>query len=201
MKTQIKICGLRTMADIALVNETYVDYAGFVFAPSKRRVTPEEARGLVKALDPRIKAIGVFVNTPPEEVNRIAEYCDLHIAQLHGEETPEACCHISLPVWKAITVKNAQSLHDADAYNDVAGVLLDGAMAGSGTVFDWRLVEGFAGRRLTILAGGLNAENVLLAIKRIRPQVVDVSTGVEHNGVKNKEKLWDFIRSVNAYET
>lgn len=196
----IKICGLRTLEDITIINAHPVDYVGFVFAPSKRRVAPEEARVMRNKLDRRIKAVGVFVNTSSEEINKTIEYCGINIAQLHGEETPEECSRIIVPVWKAIAVKDDQALQAAQAYRNVAGILLDGSKAGSGTVFDWNWAEGFADKQLTILAGGLNAENVQLAIKTVKPHVVDVSSGVETDGAKDREKIISFIRKVSEYE-
>lgn len=196
----IKICGLRTLEDITIINAHPVDYVGFVFASSKRRVTPEEARSMIKQLDRRVKAVGVFVNASPEAVNETIAFCGINIAQLHGEETPEECSRIIVPVWKAIAVKDDQAIQAGQAYRDVAGILLDGAKAGSGTVFDWSRVEGFADKQLTILAGGLNAENVQLAIKTVKPHIVDVSSGVETDGIKDRKKIISFIRKVNEYE-
>ena len=90
--TKIKICGLRRDEDIEYVNEFLPDYAGFVFAKkSKRYVTPEQAKELISKLDKRIKSAGIFVNSPIEEVNKIASFCGLDVVQLHGDETPEEC--------------------------------------------------------------------------------------------------------------
>lgn len=103
MTVKIKICGLRRVCDIEAVNKYLPEYAGFVFAESKRKVTKEEARELIQLLDERIKPVGVFVNSTVEEINETAEYCRLYAAQLHGSEKPEMCAEVHIPVWRALS--------------------------------------------------------------------------------------------------
>lgn len=200
MNTKIKICGLKTLKDIHSVNKFAIDYVGFVFARSKRQVSIEEVREMMSILREDIKAVGVFVDESPEEVNKIMEYCGLHIAQLHGEETVEDSMKISYPVWKALSIKSSEDVKKAEKYKMFSGVLLDGSKAGSGEKFNWDFIEGASKGAFTILAGGLKSENVEEGILKTRPQVVDVSSGVEIDGVKNEEKIREFVRRVKGYE-
>lgn len=200
MNTKVKICGLKTIKDIHIVNKYAVDYVGFVFAPSKRQVSMEEVKEMVRALRVDIKGVGVFVNTPSEEVNAIMKYCGLHIAQLHGAESPKECNRVNYPVWKGLSIQSSEDVDKISDYKNISGVLLDGAKAGSGERFNWDLIEGVSERRFTILAGGLKAENVVKAISKVHPHVVDVSSGVEVDGKKDEEKIREFIRRVIGYE-
>ena len=179
MNTKVKICGLKTLKDIHTVNKYAVDYVGFVFAPSKRQVSMEEVKEMMSALREGIKAVGVFVNAPHEEVNEIMKYCELHIAQLHGTESPEECNRINYPVWKGLSIQSSEDVEKIEDYKNISGILLDGAKAGSGEKFNWDLIEG---------------------ISKVHPQVVDVSSGVEVDGKKDEGKIKEFIRRVKGYE-
>jgi len=200
MNTKVKICGLKTLEDIHSVNKYEVDYVGFVFAPSKRRVSIEEVKEMMSALRKDIKGVGVFVNTKPEEVNKIMKYCGLHIAQLHGNESLEECNKINYPVWKGIAVVSDVDIEKVKVYKNLSGILLDGAKAGSGEKFNWDFIKGISNDLFTILAGGLKAENVEEGILTVRPHVVDISSGVESDGKKDEEKIKEFIRRVKRYE-
>ncbi len=199
---EIKICGLRTMADIETINNLEIDYIGFVFAPSKRQVTPQIARQLIKILNPKIKTVGVFVNEAIEVVNEIADFCPLDMVQLHGDETPLYCSKIIKPVWKSLAVASRNDIERHLEYPDISGILLDnfmpGVPGGSGVAFLWDLAKDIPRDRI-ILAGGLSPHNAQEAIGKVGPHVVDISSGVETNGVKDKEKIKEFIRSVRAY--
>ncbi|MCY6483207.1 phosphoribosylanthranilate isomerase [Clostridium aestuarii] len=200
MKTKIKICGLKTLEDIRMINKYPIDYVGFVFVESKRKVSKEQVRDMKKILSTKIKAVGVFVNTPYDEINDIVNYCGIDIVQMHGEESSEECEKIIVPVWKAISVQNKKDLIKAQRYKNVKGFLLDGVKAGSGISFEWSLVKEFSKNYFTILAGGLNSENVQQCIEIVNPHMVDVSSGVEKDGQKNEEKIKKFIRKVKKYE-
>lgn len=200
MNTKIKICGLKSVEDIKIINKYPVNYVGFVFAQSKRRVSKEKVKEMIKILKKNVKSVGVFVDTPYEEINKIVKYCNLDIVQMHGKEKNEECEKIIVPVWKGISIKNEKELNSAKFYKNVQGILLDGAKAGSGTMFNWNLAREFSKEYFTILAGGLNEENVQNAIRITLPNVVDVSSGVEKNGKKNEEKIKKFIRKVKEYE-
>ena len=198
---KVKICGLTGMEDIHLINRFQPDYAGFVFADSRRRITPYLAREMIRVLSPSVKKVGVFVNEPAETVNEISELCDLDIVQLHGEETPYYCTLINRPIWKAVRMKNIDSLKEADDY-PVAGILLDtfskNTYGGTGKTFDWNMIT--TTKHKIILAGGLSDANAAKAISRVRPYCVDVSSSVETDGVKDGVKIKAFIDIVRMGE-
>jgi len=196
MKTEVKICGLRSLRDIEIVNKYAVDYVGFVFAESKRRVSINEAKAMIEALRKDIKAVGVFVDIPPEEINKITDYCKLDIVQLHGNETLEECEKIKAPLWKSISVKDKNDVEKIKLYKNAQGILLDGLKPGSGECFNWDLAKDISKKYFTILAGGLTPENVCKSIHEVKPQVVDVSSGVETDSIKDEEKIREFISSV-----
>ena len=199
---QIKVCGLTTIEEIEQINDLPIDYVGFVFAPSKRQITAKQAKTFRKRLNPRIKTVGVFVNETIGKVNEIADVSQLDIVQLHGNEPPSYCAQVMRPIWKSLSVATEKDVERHLVYLDVAGILLDtlvpGIPGGSGKAFNWDLGKDIP-RDNIILAGGLSPANVGLASQIIRPQIVDVSSGVETNGMKDREKIKDFIRSVKEY--
>lgn len=194
--TKIKICGIRSQKDICFINELKPDYVGFVFAKSKRRVSMEEARVLIKNLSPSIKRVGVFVDEDPIIVEKIAETLNLDVIQFHGEETKEYIEKFkSYEVWKAVKITSEDSLEKLkEKYCDK--FLLDNTIPGSGESFDWKLVEGKLNGSNIMLAGGLTSVNVKQGINALKPFGVDVSSGVETNGAKNYEKIKEFILKV-----
>lgn len=194
MKTKVKICGLRSLRDIEIVNKYPVDYVGLVFAESKRKVSIHEAKAMIEGLRKDIKAVGVFVNTPPEEINKITDYCKLDIVQLHGNETLKECEKIKAPIWKSVSVKEKADVAKIELYKNTQGILLDGIKPGSGECFNWDIAKGISDKYFTILAGGLTPENVSNAIQQVKPQVVDVSSGVETDSIKDEEKIREFVR-------
>lgn len=198
---KIKICGLRTLDDVKAVNDSLPDYAGFVFVPGRKRtISQEQAAVLKKALDKRIKAVGVFQDAPLEEPFQLLQNGTIDIAQLHGNEHPRYVHHLKIisgaPIIKAFIIHSSSDIKSA-LYSHADILLLD-AGAGDGKTFDWSLLEGFP--RPYLLAGGLSPANVAQAIERCHPWGVDVSSGVETNGVKSPQKIHDFIeicRSMN----
>lgn len=203
---KIKICGLRRYQDIDYANELKIDYAGFVFAPSPRKVDLPHAQKLVARLDKSIKKVGVFVNQSMEFIKEACSALGLDVVQLHGDETPDeaiAYAAYGVEVWKAIRVKKADDLELADVYR-VDGILLDTAVGGhyggTGQTFDWSLLEGTSFNSKLILAGGLNPCNVRQAIVKVRPYAVDVSSGVETDGLKDYRKMKEFVERVRSYE-
>lgn len=209
----IKICGLRRYEDICYANEFFPDYIGFVFSKSRRQVAKEFARELGCILDPKIKKVGVFVNEQPEEVINIAEFCSLDCIQLHGDETNDYIRDLknlvqkrslNLEIWKSFKIKNTESLKELESFEfkDIDGILLDtfveGSYGGTGKSFDWNIARQARKFGKIILAGGLNSENIIEAIKQADPMVVDVSSGVETNGFKDREKIKAFINSIKC---
>lgn len=199
---EIKICGLKRVEDTIIINEfsRHIDYIGLVFAESKRKVDKYKAKEIVQSLNSKIKVVGVFVNTASDEINSIVEFCGLDIVQLHGDESYEEYKKIIKPVWKAFKISKEEDLTLIKDYGNVNGILLDGKEPGSGGAFNWNWAKDLSKKCKVILAGGLNEENVQRAMSIIRPDIVDVSSGVELDGFKNREKIGDFIRRVKKYE-
>lgn len=198
--TLIKICGLSRPEDIDVVNELRPDFIGFVFyEKSKRNVTKEKAKSLKEKLDSRIPAVGVFVNADPEFVISLLEERIIDIAQLHGSEDEEYIQNIRAKtgrkVIKAFVVNDAQSLEEAEK-SSADYLLLDSGM-GTGSTFDWSKLDEVT--RPYFLAGGLGLDNIDKALSEIKPYAVDVSSGVETDGVKDPAKIREFINRVRKY--
>lgn len=201
--TKIKICGLTRIKDIEYVNRYQPDYVGFIFAESRRRITPHIAKELIRHLSPDIKKVGVFVNEHVEKVMEIGELCNLDVLQLHGDETPYYCSLMKKPVWKGVRVQNVESVSAIKEY-DVEAVLLDtyskSQHGGTGKIFDWNLARYLDKKHKLVLAGGINSSNVNQAVEMLRPFCIDVSSSVETNGVKDAEKIREIIEKVRLGE-
>ena len=197
---KIKLCGLFRECDIHYANEAFPDYAGFVFAESRRKIGIADARNYRKLLDPRIKAVGVFENQDPQFIQKLYEEGIIDIAQLHGDEDALYISKLKektdLKLVKAVRVKDSLDIERADNL-DVDWLLLDAASAkargGSGEMFDWSLVSD--GNKPFFLAGGININNVKAALQ-LNPFSLDVSSGIETNGLKNREKMIEIVRKV-----
>lgn len=194
--TKVKICGLSREQDIEAANRARPDYIGFVFAESRRRVTAEQAKRLREQLAPGIVPVGVFANALEKEILALLAEGVIDIAQLHGEEDEDFVRRIQKQsgkqVIKAVKVASEQ---DVLRWRDSsANYLLLDSGAGSGKRFDWSLVR--CCNRPFFLAGGLNAANVVQAIRQVRPYAVDLSSGAETDGVKDPEKIERIVRSV-----
>ena len=197
--TKIKLCGLSRPCDIEAANELMPEYIGFVFAEKSRRfVTPETAAGLKRLLSPGIAAVGVFVNEEPERVAALLDGGVIDIAQLHGAEDGEYISRLrrmtDKPVIRAFRVETAEDA--ARVERSTADLVLLDSGAGSGAAFDWGLTGNI--KRPYFLAGGLTPENVPAAVKALRPFAVDVSSGIETDGAKDKTKMAAFIRAVRT---
>ncbi len=195
---KLKICGITTKAEIAFLNRSAVDYIGFVFAKSRRRVTMDQAMELRDWLRDDIRVVGVFVNESPERINEIAAACRLDIVQLHGQETEEEMKRIEAPVWNAVGVTSQEDIEKA-ATTRAEAILLDYRDPGSGQSFDWSMIQKNRWYRL-VLAGGINSKNVQEAMRLANPDVIDVSSGVEENGKKSEELVNQIIRRVKGNE-
>ena len=210
--TIVNICGIREKAHALTAIEAGADFIGLVFAPSRRQVTPKQAGKIVNAAKSRsdvIGTVGVFVNMPAAEVNAIADSCNLDWVQLSGDEPWEYCREISRPVIKTIRIKQGQSPEQILAdlatgakiltpkkYLYLLDSELKGRYGGTGTIFDWNLARQAAEQFPVIIAGGLTPENVAEVIKMVAPLGVDVSSGVETDGVKDIAKIKAFIEAV-----
>ena len=195
--TKIKLCGLSRPCDAEWANELHPDFVGFVFAPrSKRFVSRERAAELRALLSSQIKAVGVFVDEETERVAQLLNDSVIDVAQLHGHEDERYIArlrHLSgRPIVQAFRVKTADVAKRAQ--DSAADLILLDSGAGTGTAFDWSLIRGVA--REYLLAGGLTCENVADAIRSLRPWGVDVSSGIETNGLKDREKMAAFVAAV-----
>lgn len=201
--TRIKICGTTNLDDALMAVEAGADALGFIFVPdTPRYLHPDKAAKIIEELPPFITTVGLFVNANQREIDTIADGCSLDAVQLHGEEPPEVCQTLNRRVVKAFRVKDETSLANLHDYR-VSAYLLDtyvkGAMGGTGKVFDWNLAVKAKKYGRIILAGGLNPENITLAISRVRPYGVDVSSGVEMRpGLKDPAKIKAFVGAVRA---
>jgi phosphoribosylanthranilate isomerase len=197
--TKVKICGIRTLEDIKMVNIAHPDFIGFVFAKSKREVTIEQGAKLSQGLSKGIKKVGVFVNKPYHFIKEAIEKCSLDILQFHGEETFSFIEQFNLETWKAFRVRETPDVSLISQYK-VDGILLDtydhGKYGGSGKTFDWNLGKSILTSAKIIVAGGLTPMNVSHAIGCFEPYAVDVSSGVEVNDVKDLRLIIEFIKIV-----
>jgi len=214
--TKVKICGLTRKEDIEYVNELLPDYVGFVFAKSKRQVSLDKAKELINLLDKNIQTVGVFQDEDVDKVKNTAEYLKLDIIQLHGREDGDYVKKLyPFKVWKCMSIDAADSLECKDLSKrvrshqenldklskyKVEALLVDssvkGAKGGTGISFNWDILNNLVLSKKLILAGGLNCENVQKAIDKVKPYAVDVSSGVEENGIKNYNKMRSFIQKV-----
>ena len=195
--TELKICGLKRLEDIIAVNRHGADYAGFVFfEKSKRYVDPYKANELISLLRADIKPVGVFMDEPLDNVVRIARITGVELVQLHGHESEEYVEYVKRtldrPVIKAYKASEEGALEKAA--NSAADYVMIDSGAGSGKKFDWSVLKDF--KREYFLAGGLDPESVGEAIRMLEPFAVDVSSGVETDGIKDEKKIAEFIKAV-----
>lgn len=191
-KTRLKICGLRTVQDVAWVNQAGADYAGFVIhvPGSRRSISAEMAGKLSSMLDPGIRAVGVFVNEPEETVAALLNTGVIACAQLHGQEDQRYLRNLRTltdgVVIQAYSIENKNDIRKAE--NSGADyILLDHGKGGTGKTFDWDLIGELS--RPWFLAGGLHCGNLAEAVRRLRPFAVDLSSGVETDDKKDREKI------------
>jgi phosphoribosylanthranilate isomerase len=203
-QTRIKICGITRPEDAQAADECGADAIGLVFyAKSPRAVTVSQAAACVAGLSPFASVVALFVNEPAETINRILTAVPIDVIQFHGDESPEFCAQFSRPYIKALRVRAevdiaAESRQHTNARGILVDAWQDGVPGGTGKTFDWKLASGEFSRPL-VLAGGLNAANVISAIELVRPAAVDVSGGVElEPGIKSEAKIKEFIAAVRA---
>ena len=198
---RVKFCGLTRPCDIEAANEIKPDYVGFVFAPnSKRRVSYKQAVDLKNLLNKDIKAVGVFLNEDIDQVISLLNLGIIDAAQLHGDESPEYIERIQVetgkPVIKAFRIHSETDV--AAAEQTMADFIILDAGTGEGKTFDWALVEDF--KKPYFLAGGLTPDNVTDAMRRLHPFALDVSTGIETDGLKDKQKMAAFAAAARKEE-
>jgi phosphoribosylanthranilate isomerase len=207
----VKICGIRTLEDAQLAVGVGADALGFVFwFMSPRKVEPAQAAAIAAELPASVLRVGVFVDAPRDEMQRICDQVGLDVVQLHGEEPPQALAGLPRPALKALRVGKGFTADEALRYAGHAeGVVVDTRLpgetqlpGGTGVPFDWSLVSGLAARvPFLMLAGGLTPENVASAVRTVRPHAVDVSSGVERvPGRKDPARVQAFVEAARAAE-
>ena len=199
--TKVKICGLSRKEDTDAVNRALPDFVGFVFAPSRRRVDIETAAMLKEKLDKRIEAVGVFVNEDIRNIIQMHKNGIIDLAQLHGDEDSgyirrlkESCgCRVIKAVGVGDTLPPLPKEPDYLLFD-----ALSSQRGGIGKVFDWNILKNYHGLPY-FLAGGLDVDNVSGAISALSPFCIDVSSGVETNGLKDGKKIESFVRLVRGH--
>ena len=218
---KIKICGLFRGEDIDYINEALPDYAGFVFAQSRRQVSPEQARRLRQKLDPRVTPVGVFVNAPAAEITALYRSGVIEIAQLHGSEDEAYIAQLkemcAVPVIKVLlygenkenkprrTQRNAEeeknelsfssaALRDLCGYKYIDFLMFDSG-AGTGKTFNWGALDTGGIGKPWFLAGGISLENIDQAMA-LEPYALDISSGAETEGFKDREKILQLTQRV-----
>ena len=213
--TKIKTCGLREMEHVRAAVAAGADLLGFVFVPGVRRRLPEEvARALIAEYRSQVgpggpRVVGLFANQPLDDVNRIAGYCELDMVQLCGDEPPDYWQRVDVPVIKQVKVRDTGDTSQVlrrvlEAVDEVVAhgctPLLDkheeGSLGGTGRTFDWAIAAEAAERHELLMAGGLTPDNVGQAIDVVSPWGVDVSSGIETDGVKDPRKIARFAQAV-----
>lgn len=201
--TQIKICGIKTLPDALAAIEAGADYLGFNFYTGSVRFIEKtacaEITSVLKREYPQIKLVGVFVNSPVEEIKDILQTCSLDLAQLHGDEPPEMLSALNGKAFKAF--RGIPQSVNGFARSEPPAFLLDasvkGIYGGSGVTADWTAAAELAKKYPLLLAGGLTPENVAEAVRRVQPWGVDAASGVESApGQKDAGKMVEFVKAI-----
>lgn len=186
MSVKLKICGIRRIEDVEIINKVLPDYVGFIFAPSKRQINLETANILKNRLDSRVKTVGVFVNSNIDYITNIVKKGVIDLIQLHGNEDElyisELRKNVDIEIIKAIKVNEFNSINSSTA----SYILLDSG-GGSGQTFDWELAPKI--NKPLFIAGGISIDNMREAIDFFNPFALDVSSSVETDGFKDYEKI------------
>lgn len=197
----VKICGIQTIKAAEVAVEAGADFIGFVFAPSKRKIAPQQAAIIAKHIPSSVKKVGVFVNETPERIRQIADIIGLDIIQLHGDEPPDIVDELPYSIIKAYSIHQLDLLKlqkfPCDYY------LIDSPpttyRGGSGKTFNWKIAMNLPiDPNKIILAGGLTPKNIKEAITVVNPAGVDVSSGVETNGKKDHKKIKQFLANAKG---
>jgi phosphoribosylanthranilate isomerase len=204
---QVKICGITNKEDALFAAECGAAALGFIFYPaSPRYIKPEDARKIISDLPGEVIKVCIFVNEKAEEIKKTVKYCSIDMIQLHGDESSEYCRQFPASIIiKAVELKNVDDLKHALSYN-VAAILVDsrhaGLYGGTGKKANWDLATALRNKKPLILSGGLNQENILEALRTVRPAAVDINSGVEiWPGRKDHEKLSRIFNIIGATDT
>jgi len=202
-RVRVKICGFTREQDVAQAVAAGVDAVGLVFVPlSKRHVSVEVARHLCAAVPPFISRVGLFLNQRRQDVQQVLDHVPLSLLQFHGDEDAEFCEQFDRPYIKAISAGSGFVRSQAEVkFSSAAGILVDshqpGALGGTGKTLDWTGIG--SGNLPLVLAGGLTPDNVMTAIRTVKPWAVDVSSGVEtKTGIKDADAMKRFINEAKS---
>lgn len=201
MRMRVKICGITRVEDAQAAAAAGADAIGLVFDPrSPRVVSLDQARAIAQSVPPFVSVVGLFVDAAADHIEEVLSRVPLALLQFHGAETPDQCRAFGRPYIKALRMRDAVDYAAEEArFADSAGLLLDAFVpnqaGGAGVTFDWSLVPANRSKPI-VLAGGLTPENVGEGIRRVRPQAVDVSSGVEiAKGIKDPNKIAAFVKA------
>jgi phosphoribosylanthranilate isomerase len=199
----IKICGITKLDDALLCCDLGADMIGLNFYhASSRYIDPSKAARVISKVKGRIKTVGIFVNPTKEYLQEVISLTGIDIVQLHGDESPNFCIRLGLPIIKAISLKNENDLRKIDRYQ-ASQILIDNASGGSGKLANLQLSIKAAAKTRAILAGGLSSDNVTKMINLVKPIGVDVASALEESpGIKSHAKITSFIKQIreNNYE-
>ena len=207
LRTRVKICGLTSVEEAVLAASLGADAIGLVFYPqSKRALSVAQAVSIRQALPALVSAVGLFVNPTEAQVETVLKQLHLDCLQFHGEETPQFCASFGLPYMKAIRVREGLDLdREISKFTTSSAILLDSfdknSAGGTGMRFDWEIAARAVktSEQRIVLAGGLDAQNVVAAIRQVQPYAVDVSSGVESApGRKSPERMQTFFNEVKS---
>lgn len=209
-RTRVKVCGITSLEDARFLSGAMADYLGFIFhEPSPRSIDPARAGAIINWIEGP-ETVGVFVNHPLDELNEIVRQCGLDMVQLHGTESPDYCHLIEQPVIKVIHVEEGDSVESvvdrANSYLDAADYLMfdhrvGDTWGGTGTPFNWAVLETVSRELPIFLSGGLNPDNIADAVRTVRPFAVDVNSGLElEPGVKDYDKVDRFFDRMRELE-
>jgi phosphoribosylanthranilate isomerase len=210
--TRVKICGITDVSYIGAIAEAGADLIGVVFARSPRQVTPEKAKEISSVAKKQgLAVVGVFVNTPPGEVNALTTTCGLDWVQLSGDEDMDCCRQVRKPLIRAIHIapdwdearllahlESQQTKLRYQSHVYLLDTLVEEKYGGTGQSFSWDIARSAAAKYPVIIAGGLKPENVGKVVAELNPWGVDVSSGVESGGVKDIEKIKAFIKAAKS---
>jgi phosphoribosylanthranilate isomerase len=205
---KVKICGITNPEDATLAVALGVDALGFIFAPSPRQVSPENAQRIIDSLPPFVQKVGVFVDGDLRSIQDIKDFCYLDVIQLHGDESPDFCQEFMPETIKAFRLKNDSSLQPIIRYQGkVSALLLDtyqeGLKGGTGKPFEWGLAVKARGFGIpVILSGGLGPSNIARAVLTVRPYAIDVNSSIERRpGIKDPvlmRQLMEKVKNMNS---
>ncbi len=195
---KIKICGIRRTEDVSFLNEFPPDYAGFVFANTRRRISFEEAERLRSLLKPEIKTVGVFVNEDMEFIRKLVRSGVIDLVQLHGDEDEKYIRELNtaVPVIKAQRIIEVGDIKRFETDFYLFDTYRENMYGGTGEAFDWEILKNID--KPYFLAGGITVENIERAMEK-KPYAIDVSSGAETNGVKDRDKIRKLIYKVRNY--